>query len=81
MITENDLNRIDVRTKPRPRLTPRQLQVTHQMSLGLTNKEIADRLDVSEFTAKFHVDAAIRALSGINRAGAVGAALRHGLIQ
>lgn len=37
-------------------LTPRQLEVARLVAQGLTNKEIASRLFVSERTAEGHVD-------------------------
>lgn len=36
-------------------LTPREMEVLRQMALGLTNREIADKLFISENTAKGHV--------------------------
>ena len=37
-------------------LTPRQLEVARLVAQGLTNKEIASRLFVSERTAEGHID-------------------------
>src|SRR5881396_1850636 len=36
-------------------LTPRQWQVLHLLREGLTNEQIAHRLDISYATAKYHV--------------------------
>ena len=36
-------------------LTPRELEVLRMLADGLGNKEIADRLGISDHTAKFHV--------------------------
>ena len=35
-------------------ITPRELQILEQMSAGLSNREIAERLFVSENTVKTH---------------------------
>lgn len=36
-------------------LTPRERQVAQLIAAGASNKEIADKLNISEHTAKFHV--------------------------
>lgn len=36
-------------------LTPREIQTLELIAEGLSNKLIADRLDIAEHTAKFHV--------------------------
>jgi PAS domain S-box-containing protein len=51
-------------------LTRRQYQVLHQISSGATNKQIADRLGISEATAKLHVHRTLRALRVASRAEA-----------
>jgi len=38
-----------------PKLTEREQQIARLISLGWSNKKIADELDLSEYTAKFHV--------------------------
>lgn len=49
-------------------LTPRQRDVLHALSHGLSNKEICRRLDLAEPTVKNHVGAVMRALSVNKRA-------------
>lgn len=49
-------------------LTPRQRDVLHALSHGLSNKEICRRLDLAEPTVKTHVGAVMRALSVNKRA-------------
>ena len=61
-------------------LTPRELQVLHLLAEGLTNKAIAYRLDISEHTVKFHVNAVMGKLGAQSRTEAVVRATRLGLI-
>ena len=55
-------------------LTKRQLAVMDHVSLGLSNKEIARELGLSESTIKVHVNAIFHALGVHNRVGAINAA-------
>lgn len=61
-------------------LTPRQAEVLQLMGNGLSNKSIAQRLDLSEGTVKLHVNAILRALNARNRTEAVVEATRRRLI-
>lgn len=54
-----------------PALTPRQSEVLSLVALGLSNKEIAHELHISEGTAKIHTAALLRALGAHNRTEAV----------
>ena len=65
---------------PEP-LTPRESQVLHQLARGMANKEIAAALDISEHTAKFHVNAVMQKLGVQNRTEAVVRAVRLGLLM
>ncbi|WP_244217167.1 ATP-binding protein [Streptomyces carpinensis] len=59
----------------RPPLTPRQVQVALLVGEGLTNRQIAARLDLSEWTVVNHVRQVMRRLGCTSRvqvAGAVG---------
>jgi NarL family two-component system response regulator YdfI len=51
-------------------LTPRERQVLEMVSLGLTNVEIARRLEVTEHAIKFHLSSIFRKLGVGNRTGA-----------
>jgi DNA-binding NarL/FixJ family response regulator len=57
--------------EPRSLLTPRELEVLDAATLGLTNSEIAQRLDVSVHAVKFHLAAIYRKLEVANRTEAV----------
>ena len=61
-------------------LTPRELQVLALLAEGLPNKAIAERLDISDQTVKFHVAAILGKLGVANRTEAVRVAVRRGLI-
>lgn len=61
-------------------LTPREREVLRLLATGLSNKEIATRLRLSEHTAKFHVASILGKLGASSRAEAVSIGVRHGLI-
>lgn len=65
----------------RPTLTQRELHVLQQLAQGLSNKEIARRLDITEGTAKTHVKAILTKLDAISRTEAVAVAHRRGLVH
>ena len=55
-------------------LTPREVEVARLLAEGLTNQELAERLGVSFFTARNHVERLLPKLGAANRA-CVGGAL------
>lgn len=61
-------------------LTPRQREVLSLIVEGLDNKEIADRLGISERTARAHVSAVLERLGTTNRTQAAVAAIQRGLL-
>jgi two-component system nitrate/nitrite response regulator NarL len=61
-------------------LTARELEVLRLMAEGLPNKTIAQRMDISEHTVKFHVNAVLGKLGAGSRTEAVVRATRLGLI-
>jgi DNA-binding NarL/FixJ family response regulator len=61
-------------------LTERELEVLRILAQGLSNKEIAARLVISQRTAKFHVSSILTKLGASNRTEAVSLALQRGLI-
>jgi DNA-binding NarL/FixJ family response regulator len=62
-------------------LTPREIEVLRLVAVGLGNKEIASRLEISEHTVKFHVASVMGKLGAASRTEAVTLGIRHGLIM
>lgn len=62
-------------------LTPREAEVLQLMAHGLTNKAIAQHLNISSHTVKFHVNAIMSKLHAQSRTQAVVQATRQGLIS
>ena len=54
------MNRQNLQTRSRSELTPREQQLVELICWGLTNKEIAGRLNLSEHTVKNHVHRILR---------------------
>jgi DNA-binding NarL/FixJ family response regulator len=64
----------------RGKLTEREYQVVQLLAEGLSNKLIADRLKISDHTAKFHVNGVMAKLSASTRTEAVVIAMRLGVV-
>lgn len=62
-------------------LTPREIQVLRLLAEGLVNREIAERLGISEHTIKFHIGSILGKLQASSRTEAVTRGLRAGLIE
>jgi DNA-binding NarL/FixJ family response regulator len=61
-------------------LTPRESEVLQLLAQGLANKAIAERLGISDHTAKFHVNAILGKLGAQSRTEAIVQAARLGLV-
>jgi two-component system, NarL family, response regulator YdfI len=61
-------------------LTPRETEVLHMMTAGLSNREIASALGISEHTVKFHITSIFGKLGTSSRTEAVTEGIRRGLI-
>ena len=61
-------------------LTRREFDVLRLLAEGLPNKIIADRLQISEHTVKFHVNALMAKLHAQSRTEAVVRAIRAGVL-
>ena len=62
-------------------LTPRELEVLGLIREGCRNKQIADRLSISETTVNFHIKNLVEKLGANDRAHAVAIAIRRGLLS
>ncbi len=62
-------------------LTPREREVLQLVAEGLPNKTIAARLDITDHTVKFHINAIMGKLNAQSRTEAVVKATRLGLIM
>jgi DNA-binding NarL/FixJ family response regulator len=62
-------------------LTPREFEVLQLIGGGLRNKQIADRLAISETTINFHIRNLLDKLQANDRTHAVVIALKRGLIE
>jgi DNA-binding CsgD family transcriptional regulator/tetratricopeptide (TPR) repeat protein len=68
-------------TRPKTTLTARELEVLALVAAGHTNREIGDRLFISEKTASVHVTHAMDKLGALSRYEAAAAATRLGLLD
>jgi DNA-binding CsgD family transcriptional regulator len=66
---------------PRPKVTPRELEVLELVADGLSTREIASRLWVTEETVKTHVRRLHDRLGAKTRAHAVAIAYRSGILR
>lgn len=64
-----------------PVITAREREVLAHIAAGLANKEIAAKLDISEFTVKRHVGQILDKMGVNDRAQAVVEAIRRGLVD
>jgi DNA-binding NarL/FixJ family response regulator len=66
--------------QPEP-LTAREREVLELLAEGLSNRQVAERLGISEHTAKFHVASVSGKLGASSRTEAVSRGVRRGLIS
>ncbi len=71
----------DTRPARDPALTPRQIEVLTLVSEGMTYKEVAARLGLTERTIKYHMGEILEQLHLENRAQALEYARRTGLLR
>jgi two-component system, NarL family, nitrate/nitrite response regulator NarL len=62
-------------------LTRREREIVHQIGEGLSNKQIAERLFISEATVRNHLSSVLEKLELSNRFGLAVYAFRHGLVR
>jgi DNA-binding NarL/FixJ family response regulator len=78
---QDEAGRPDQEASGEPKLTHRQAEILQLVAQDLSNKEIADRLSVSEHTIKYHLGEIFQRLHQKNRAQAAEYAMRKGLIH
>ena len=66
---------------PVPELTPRQTEILHSITRGLTNADIAKQLGIREDSVKEHVNAIFIKLGAANRSEAITIAMRKHLLK
>jgi DNA-binding NarL/FixJ family response regulator len=62
-------------------LTPREVEVLDHLAKGMSNKQIADALHITEYTVKDHLKNILAKLRVADRTEAVTVALRRGIIR
>lgn len=62
-------------------LSPREREILTLLAQGLSNKQIASRLQVGVETVKTHISSILGKLDAVDRTQAVALALRRGLIE
>ena len=62
-------------------LSPRQVAVLNELAKGLSNKQIANILNIAEPTVKMHISALLRALGVQNRVQILIKATQKGFIS
>lgn len=79
---QNLFNRSDEKNKfvGEHKLTNRQSEVLKYLSQGLSNKQIAYHMNVSEATVKLHINALLRSLEATNRTQAVIKSQKLGIV-
>jgi DNA-binding NarL/FixJ family response regulator len=65
---------------PCPELSPRELEILKLIAHGESNKEIANRLAISEGTVRVHASNVFAKLGCSDRAQAVAVAFHRGII-
>lgn len=84
ILDNSNINGINMSSVSRSRngktLTNRQSQVLELVAQGMSNKQIAYEIGVSEATVKLHINALLRAVGATNRTQAVITAQKMGLI-
>jgi DNA-binding NarL/FixJ family response regulator len=64
----------------RDELTQREIEILRMLAEGLTNKQIASRLAISEHTVKFHISSILNKLGASSRTEAVTMGIKMGMV-
>ena len=76
-----EVRRIIANDPPAQTLTPRQAEVLQSLTRGLTNRDIARQLQISEDRVEQHVRTLLEKLGAANRTEAVALAFRKHLLK
>jgi DNA-binding NarL/FixJ family response regulator len=79
-LPEEVVRRLEEREEFDP-LTPREIEVLHELAKGLANKQIADAMNISQHTVKGYLKAILTKLHVADRTEAVTLAIQRGLIH
>lgn len=71
----------DLELGPMASLSPREMEILELVTRGISNKDIAQQLGISQQTVKNHVTAVLRKLQVHDRTQAAIYALRHGWVR
>ena len=74
-----EVRRMIARDPPVDVLTPRQVEVLQSLTRGLTNRDIANQLSISEDRVEQHIRSLLEKLGAANRTDAEASALRKHL--
>src|SRR5207237_9890005 len=66
---------------PASDLTPREIEVLQMIAHGKSNKQIADALQITESTVKYHINLILSKLAVNDRTQAVTSAVQRGIIS
>jgi len=79
IISEEDKKALE--KKPEQRLSMRETQILEMIAEGLSNKMIADRIEIKEGTVKAHTNNIFKKLGVNSRTEAIRVALENGILQ
>ena len=77
----SEVRRLIDEDPPAPKLTPRQSDVLHSLTRGLSNQEIAKQFGIGRESVKEHIDSLYAKIGAANRTEAVAIAFRKHLLK
>ena len=76
-----EIRKMLAESPPVPELTPRQKEILHSVTRGLTNRDIASLLGITIDSVKDHINAILTKIGAANRSEAVAIAFRKHLLK
>jgi len=76
-----EIDELIAENPPLPELSPRQKEILHSVTRGLTNKDIACQLGITIDGVKEHINLILAKIGAANRAEAVAIAMRKHLLK